>query len=334
MLDYGLGYVSKSCRDNLWDIYVRVILCPGVSASKMHKWRVSGRLFDELSKHLEHLRRTDGERPRFLLDWLLQNKWVLEGRPTMPEELKNQVKLPAIRYAGLPEQDTDEYIRNANMPPLWHHCYGLCLFLVPDLDQIPGQSEQWIYFGFSTCYDEEEEDRVRDLYRKLHDRCTFQEFFDACRTASLVSLFDAKGLGTAMRSFRNLEDTLSTSPFFVRLVYLLKQFVLWEGVDLHPLMAEHFGFAYCRNAEETSMLKQLYKRLFVEKGVDPLVLHKAAAQGKLYERAKELAGFHAKDERALFHRLLKDACPGPVPEPMLYLSYQGDASTPYEIHIL
>ncbi|TFY64476.1 hypothetical protein EVJ58_g2589 [Rhodofomes roseus] len=337
VFQYGLAAAWTKSAAILFEVYVSVIRDLGVSAKKMHQWRLSGprRLHSELVKRLElH----PGERQRFLHTWLAQKPWIFERlssdrEPTtmlagIPPELIRQYASPALRYAGLPEWYTADDIRNSGMPDFWYYCF--CLYVVllpPHLQRVPGNLFDWVCFGFCTCYDDEAEMRLCDLYGELLDRCSFDEFYAATRTASLASLFNKHGLGAGMRSFPNLEDMLRTSPVSYRIVYLLKQYVLWENVKLYDHVARTFGFAYCRGEREMTELKGLYRRLFVEKRVDPLVLHQAAAKGRLYEVADESCGFRGA-EKALFRRLLKEGCPKEgcprfVPEDELYGYYYG-----------
>ncbi|TFY64493.1 hypothetical protein EVJ58_g2590 [Rhodofomes roseus] len=320
VFQYGLICAGTEPVANLFEIYVSVIRDLAVPARKIHQWRVSGRLHGELVKQLEQ---HPGERQQYLRAWLEKAPWTLEGLDgpiVASRELTQEVLQPAIRYAGLPEWYTADHIKNAGMAGVWHCCFDLRVTVHSPVLHIPKTQFPWIFFGFCTCFDEDAERRLRDLYVELMYRCTFDELYTATKTASLISLFDTHGLGAGMRSFPNLEDILRGSPWRFRIVYLLKQYVLCENATLHDFLAKTFGFAYCRGGDESADLKALYRRLFIEKRIDPLVLHRAAAKGRLYEMADASCGF-AGAEKAIFRRLLKEGCPSSVPEGKLYGSY-------------
>ncbi|TFY64473.1 hypothetical protein EVJ58_g2588 [Rhodofomes roseus] len=323
MLNYGLLGPWTEPATTLFEVYTSVIRDLGVPAKKIHQWRRSGRLHQELLKQLEQ---HPGERQRYLHTWL-ERRPLIFGNPIKTAGITTQVATqmlsPAMRYAGLPEWYTIDDVRQADMPDLWQYCFDLRVLLTPlHLMRVPKYGFDWICFGFCTTNDEDGERRMRDLYADLMDRCTFDEFYAATRNASLISLFDANFLGAEMRSLPNLEDMLRTVPLSFRVVYLLKQYVLCESIKLHEHVANNFGFASCRGETEKADLRALYRRLFDEMHVDPLVLQHAAAQGRLYEAAETACGFKFKGaEKALFRRLLKEECPRSVPEKELYVRY-------------
>ncbi|KAH9938031.1 uncharacterized protein B0H18DRAFT_949503 [Fomitopsis serialis] len=326
LAQYGFSRLWRRQGKDLFELYISVIADLGVSARKLHQWRVSGRLLDELTSVLE---RHPGAHQRYLRSWLSQNPWILDRNLAVPPEIIHALKLPAMLYAGLPAWYTDEHIINDRMPLFWSQCFSLCVELLPDIDTVYKNHSEWVVFGFCTCYDAQEEVRLRETYGQLLDSCTFDELYAAHRTASMVMLFDAKGLGASLREFPNLVDMLSSSPFNIRLVYFLKQYVLCENVELFPVMAASFGFNSCHNDEEIATLKDAYKRVFVEMRVDPLILHEAATQGMLFEVVVGSLGSSDADNFELYHRALKEGCPSSVPDDCLSVRYAGcsDACT-------
>ncbi|KAH9833668.1 uncharacterized protein C8Q71DRAFT_725455 [Rhodofomes roseus] len=319
---YGFAYLWTHQGDTLFQVYISVLSDTGVPAKRLHQWRVSGRLFDELKTELG---RHPGEPHQYLYTWLLQNPWIFDNEAVMRPDflIFRPHKTPIIEYVGLPKWYTDEHLKNANMSKLWQQCFSLHVQVLADLDhraRIFGHHDEWVVFGFAACITEDVEAELLAVYDMLMWDCTFEEYYTAYRSASLLALFDAKGLGDSIREFDCLEDLLSTSPSAIRLVYFLKQSVLWDNVPLRPDVAKYFGFVNCRTTEERAQLKSLYKRLFVEVLVDPVHLHLAAARGKLYDVACLLVAM-SDTEGTLFHRLLKEECPSSVAEHLLFARY-------------
>lgn len=73
---------------------------------------------------------------------------MLAGDPAMPAEVEKEVALPAIRYAGIPEENRSGYIDKK--PILWRHCYSLRLYYtLLVIDRIHGRFDIWTSFGFA-----------------------------------------------------------------------------------------------------------------------------------------------------------------------------------------
>lgn len=70
VVDYGIGYPSKSCTQEFIATYVAITIGLEVPASRLHKWQVSGQLFEKLSEKLGeslgHLRLSDRSRDTYL----------------------------------------------------------------------------------------------------------------------------------------------------------------------------------------------------------------------------------------------------------------------------
>jgi len=97
-------------------------------------------------------------------------------------------------------------------------------------------------------------------------------------------------------------------------VWDLKQFVVADMPDSDPVpsVSVDYGFFNCRNEEEAAQLKEVYKKFFEEgSNGDPLKLHEACLQGKIYDYVRTTVKLKGKDKIPLFRRLMKNFYPLP-----------------------
>ncbi|KAJ7485130.1 hypothetical protein B0H11DRAFT_2018231, partial [Mycena galericulata] len=183
---------------------------------------------------------------------------------------------------------------------------GVC-YPGPDLDI-------WVRFGFCACRDKSEERLLANMYAVLAGCCTYEEFFTAYCTSTIVELLDTKGLGHHRAFHPYLEDVLSTSPHIFKSVWHLKQYVQdpTSGRSIILLsVAMDYGFINCTSEDEYQELKGVYKTIFERPGANPLQLHKACTSGSLYQY---VAGFipdlkrrkKNKQKSRKFQRLLQN----------------------------
>ena len=154
-------------------------------------------------------------------------------------------------------------------------------------------------FGFCVCRDERGERSVAALYKQLIARSTFNEFYHSYDTSGLIALFNAKGLGGALRNIPYLEDILRNSSI-KKSVWHLKAFVMARDAKLILSAAWDYGFFNCKTEDERAELKDVYTKYFQSPQANPIKLHEACLDGKLYEHV----GCTVKLKKK-FNRLMK-----------------------------
>ncbi|KZS98765.1 hypothetical protein SISNIDRAFT_447557 [Sistotremastrum niveocremeum HHB9708] len=168
-------------------------------------------------------------------------------------------------------------------------------------------AESWQRFGY--CVSKDEEDPLpRRLYHELIERCTFDEFYDAYRSCSLIALMDAKGLRSIRKELpREFKIILSQSAHHVATVWGLKALVLSDYyVEPIPCVSISYGFSNCQGSEESKRLRQFYARLFQEYDVEPLKLERASNNDRIYEYIIKLPKvIFSNTEKRFFKRVMK-----------------------------
>ncbi|MCJ1356979.1 MAG: hypothetical protein MMC33_006975 [Icmadophila ericetorum] len=178
-------------------------------------------------------------------------------------------------------------------------------------------------FGFGTCTSEYEEGNLGNLCIKLFgiDRihhpeiayfedsvckarglttCTFTEFWQAYEKKKLPQLLDSHGFRNKRLGFRHLETYLNSGdlkPSVWELIDFLKRDQDFEA----PLPVQvDYGFRNCTSVREKLELKRFYTELLGNSGGllgsflpncgDPMDLHEACLQNKIYEYACHVLG--------------------------------------------
>jgi hypothetical protein len=147
-------------------------------------------------------------------------------------------------------------------------------------------------------------------YRTLVMSCSFEEFYQAYDSNSLIQLFGSKNINLEQFGLQ-LADFLATAPRMNKSVWNLKQFVIADEPDSVPVpsVKVDYGFFNCRNEEEVMQLKEVYKKVFEDTNGDPLKLHEACLQGKIYDYVRTTLKLKKKDQTPLFRRLMKNVYP-------------------------
>ena len=148
-------------------------------------------------------------------------------------------------------------------------------------------------------------------YYRLFKSCSFEEFYQAYDSCSLVQLFNSKNIDLDQFGW-HLADFLANAPYANNSVWDLKQFVVADMPDAIPVpsVKVDYGFLNCRNEEEEVQLKNVYMKFFEEDtNGDPLKLHDACLQGKTYDYIRTTLKLKGKDQSPLFRRLMKNPYP-------------------------
>ncbi|KAI6028952.1 hypothetical protein EDC04DRAFT_148170 [Pisolithus marmoratus] len=208
--------------------------------------------------------------------------------------------------AGDQSKDLHELVPDAK-----RKSFLLYAMLFNGLHPNPSHSEKSIQdlyytFGFCLCSDIHGEQALGRLYMMLISRCSFQDFWSAYQTHSLISLMDAMGLGIARQEIQHLESFLKIRPDdWCPTVWHLRLFTQSQAALPGPHVASDFGFFNCETVEERFALKETYKRLLQNPNLDPMELHAACIKGELYGFART----YLPNLQQRFRKLMKNPYP-------------------------
>jgi hypothetical protein len=303
--DFGFNhFTSYAHKCKLMGLYKGLYLSEDISVEEVHKWQVEGSLVTNIKNYFYQMpeRNRGGYFP-----WFLNHTDIFDRRITKEEGEDILVATfydKSRPYLDEVDQNVDPKVLQ---PAAKRHAY---LLLAEALHAAgPNPTEvNWNNFGFCTCHDEREERSLGGLYQQLllgdklfsdlpgrekffrtrkMETATFEEFWHAYESGTLIQLMDSKGLKWQRTQFPFLEKFLSVPPSGPQpSVWSLKQFLaINDPIDFPPIPAVKvdYGFMNCENFEETCVLMEIYKRLLVK--ANPLELHDACLAGKLFEYA-------------------------------------------------
>lgn len=163
-------------------------------------------------------------------------------------------------------------------------------------------------FGFVTGRGSEGEQVLPGVYMSLISRCSFAEFWTAFESKDLIRLMDEKGLKGARIEVQHLEAFLKIKcDDWCPTVWHLRLFVQSPDVDPPPHITMDYGFSNCETVEEKNILKEVYRRLLQSSLVDPMDLHAACIQGKVFDFSRQ----HEPLLELRFGRLMSNIYPLP-----------------------
>ncbi|KAI6028949.1 hypothetical protein EDC04DRAFT_3142747 [Pisolithus marmoratus] len=175
----------------------------------------------------------------------------------------------------------------------------------------PNHSDKFIQdlyytFGFCLCSDIHSKRALGTLYTMLIFKCSFQDFWLAYQSHSLISLMDAKGLRRARQNIQYLESFLKIRPNeWCPTVWHLRLFTQSQASLPGRYVASDYGFFNCETVEEHFSLKETYKRLLQNPNLDPMELHTACIKGELYSFART----YLPNLQPRFRKLMKNSYP-------------------------
>ena len=281
-------------------------------------WKREGILIQEIIKVFERI--PPQNRGQYY-PWFLEHQDLLDPSLLVPsakimEDFRLEAIMRAWQHIGgrpLPISTAwnDINIEKATWPKHKRDCFDLCLLVLSDLHPDP-TLRIWLCFGFCTTQNQYDEMQLGITYRTLVMRCSFEEFYQAYDSCSLVQLFSSKNINLEQFGL-HLADFLANAPHINKSVWDLKQFVVANEPDIVPVPAvkADYGFFNCRNKEEEVQLKEVYKKVFENSNGDPLKLHQACLQGKIEDYVRATLKLKKKHRRPLFRRLMKNPYPLP-----------------------
>ena len=316
--DYGF---NKACtpfnQTMLMGLYQGLFKYFEINPKTVLTWKREGILIQEIKKVFEGIPSQNRGQyyPWFLKHQDLLDPSSLEPSKKVVEDFALEAVTRAWRHIGgrpLPNSTAlnDISIEKATWSEHKQECFNLCTLVLSNTHPNPS-FRIWLSFGFCTTPHQYHEMQLGIAYRTLVMRCSFEEFYRAYESCSLIQLFKSNNIPLDQCGL-HLADFLANSPYMNKSVWDLKQFVVTDEPDSVPVnsVKVDYGFFNCRNKEEEVQLKEVYKKVFDEKSNgDPLKLHEACLQGKIYDYLETTLKLKRKDQRPLFRRLMKNPYP-------------------------
>ncbi|EPS98793.1 hypothetical protein FOMPIDRAFT_1024523 [Fomitopsis schrenkii] len=310
------GFVRAAMVDNISELFgfwVDFITSLEVSSRSIRNWRRDGVLASSIDVGYQNTGRKRRESEGY--QWFQEHAWIIDPSHGVPRSLINapRARETAFRqWLGYP----DAMFRNIRtVMKTWPRtkvaCYEMCEHIFNHWALLP-PSGLWQDFGFCVCRHYREEKLLEDIYKRVFELHTFEEFWTACDKGSLMTLLEPilSAYGWRIRRHAELQDVLRYPPMSDKTtpVWTLKGFLMsdYEGVirnaPSESIWAE-FGFPNARSLADIMELRRLYRTLLFDKRVRPLELQNAATNGDLYDFCESILGFR-KAQRELFGRLL------------------------------
>lgn len=291
------GLVVSEAQCHLFGLYVGLVRYLKVSSRSLHRWQVRGRMVRNIKRHFYKLPKDS--RGGFF-PWFLQHQhifdvdWKLQDFPAAAETWYSSVK------DHIPLELRSETLRDVSDP----NGQIALLFSYWALNGwYPGpQSSLWITFGFCTCKHRYEEGALGHWYSVLVKACGIEALYKALKARTIFGLFERFGLGQQAASFPYLACFLSDATFLS--VWFLKQYCEVGKAEHMDVLWQTYGFMHCgSSALRREKLKQVYARYFEARGGDPLELHDAAVQGRLFDHVSSVIPVNADLQRVMDSRI-------------------------------
>lgn len=313
------AFFEPSGPSKLFGVYVGLINYHKIKPQQLHKWRVGGTLLAEIKAAYDDI--PPPARGEYY-SWFLEHQSVLlefdetetadvgidQAMVSMVEGMERR----AWKAMGKSPTASIATIRSyaLNLPMDQQACFQLWMLILSFSHPNPAMP-LYLSFGFCICPTESEETLLAHAYRLLIVACTFDEFGEAYSSRTLVRLFQAKNI--PMHGVRSdwLADVLGRGS--IKTVWRLKQFIASDGQEtLMRSATVDYGFRNCLDNDELGgQLAGLYKMFFEMSDADPLKLHAACVQGRLFRFFTDDMRMKLPGSRKLFKRLLKNPYPLP-----------------------
>jgi hypothetical protein len=150
--------------------------------------------------------------------WLLQNLRDFKlSKPswTWEQKMRQWIK---DNYGLLDEDDQNKPI-TALQPNSKRLSFEFWLKISFHMSQFP-PDDSWITFGFCTCQNRMETSCIAEMYPRLIERCSFQDFWGAVHNSSMIHLLDLHGFEFERRSLRHFQMALDDTKALPSAWYL------------------------------------------------------------------------------------------------------------------
>ncbi|KAH9938032.1 uncharacterized protein B0H18DRAFT_1020 [Fomitopsis serialis] len=307
------GFV-RAAMDNsiheLLDFWVEFIVSLEIPSRSLRNWRRDQVLCQIIELGYQKSGRASKSQA---FKWFKEHRWIIDPSLGAPPNIRQgpaDASTRFQRWIGLPAaafQNIDAV--RSTWPESKRTCYDMSELVFNHFAILP-PTTLWIDFGFCVCRNDREEKKLEDIYRRLLELHTFEEFWTAYGNGTLISLMDPLLSAFEWRKRAELLDVFQnpTPSSDSKSVWVLKGAILADGTGSimrepsHPVSVE-YGFCNARSVDDVKELKRLYMRLFLDVNVRPLKLHEVAVADGLYGFANNVLGF-GKEEKEVFGRLL------------------------------
>ena len=296
----------------LFEFWVDFITSLEISSRSIRNWQRDEVLSSIIDLGYQKTGRKRRESKTY--QWFREHAWIIDPTYGVPRRLMDAPQTSQMRFRrwlGFPNA-TFRNIRTVmgTWPQTKAICYDFCEHVFRHWALLP-PGGLWQDFGFCVCRDYQEEKLLVDIYKRVFELHTFEEFWTACDNASLMTLLEPILSTYGWQIHTELQDVLRNPPMSDKgtPVWTLKGFLMSDyervirDVPSEPILAG-FGFPNAQSSNDIMELRRLYRILLFDKKIRPLKLQAAATNGDLYDFCQFILGFK-EAERELFGRLIR-----------------------------
>ncbi|KAI0677728.1 hypothetical protein C8Q78DRAFT_106898 [Trametes maxima] len=316
--------VSGETQRELLALYADILITKNIAPKVVKTWSDGRLLADGITGVYEALRPADRGA---LYAWFQKNQCIINPS-TVPAPLSggaledahawnsNRIRNAWVLTGGSPADDLGTIVRRIRAaPPHVRACHSLYKQIVGKMCPNPDMDD-WLTFAFvvSPCL-RGREGELCVLYDRLIRKCSFDEFCAAYQASKMFLLFAVYDIpDAAIIRCDRYRDVMAGSPYHFKSVWWLKQYVdilhcsaSGTRPKLHQSAVVDYGYANCRNEGERKLLDDTYKRLFTDTEAEPMYLHRACMEGRLFQYVGEHVKLKPWTDK--FKRLLKNPYP-------------------------
>lgn len=288
------GFLTISSREDgylLREVYTELFRDLGVKPMTLHKAREAGRLYEEIEATYKKAGKKASS-TNFV--WVRAHPQFFRPKPEQSEFRKKGDSLRLLIWnrmqVGSPKTtiaDMDKEVES--WPKHKQICFEFYWLVCTGLGPNLLSTDHWRKFGYCVFPESDVTSHppLTKLYAELISKCTFQEFYTAYTSSSLIALMDRKGLKPIHSKLsKEFHTVLSESPDNVSTIWYLKAFTVGQELVAHrpdPTVLIPYGFTNCRSKVEVNRLLHFYARLFKDYKVPPMQLQAAAENDNLYD---------------------------------------------------
>ena len=270
-----------------------------VSSRDLHDWQIKGTLTEHIIAKYETI---PAHARGGYFPWFLRN---LNQFNKADDTDKSDFFAPVLPYLDV----TDRKNAGNFQPKSKQDSFALYSLLLQDYHPDPS-TQLYKNFGFCTGSGLAAERILPQLYKQLISKCTFTEFWTSYQSNNLLTLLEAKGI--KKHQWPEHFETFMTNYFahgWCWSVWDLKIFLLGKETDPPRSVSVDYGFIHC-DIPQMVALKGIYERLLYDilLPADPMELHQACIEGRLYDFASKYLG----ELDSMYRILMKN--PYPLPE--------------------
>lgn len=284
-----------------------------VSPDQLHSWRSEGSLVKNIIETFSKL--PERHRGAFF-PWFLEHQYCLDSSKTGDEAINDSVNtyFDEARLHLEPEDQNKEV--NDLEPPAKRTAFIFLALILHGSHPPRSYTGPYYDFGFCTCLEEHSACRLGGLYQKLlvgkkpntnfqnndpnlpsghHTSCTFAQLWRALEAGKLITLMDRNGFESERRTFPHLDTFLGHTWHEPRSsVWHLQVFLNDEArIEAPNSILIDYGFINCNGRfGQVQQLKSVYRRVL--QLADPLALHDACVDGRLFKFARGFVGLEPR----------------------------------------